>query len=195
MSLQARASLPELPGTWGFGLWNDPFGLSLGFGGTAGRLPALPNAAWYFFASQQNHLSLRNEQPGSGNLVGGYRSPAIPSLLLAPALLGAPLLAVPPVSLGLRQLASKVVQHDLEQVPLDLTQWHNYEMSWTEDGLRFAIDSRQVFVSRLVPQAPMGLVVWLDNQYAAWRPDGRLGYGTLTTPADCWVEITHLQLS
>jgi len=33
LSLQARVSAPALPGTWGFGLWNDPFSLSLGFGG------------------------------------------------------------------------------------------------------------------------------------------------------------------
>src|SRR5262245_12963203 len=45
LSLSARVSSNSIPGTWGFGLWNDPFGLSLGFGGNPLRLPALPNAA------------------------------------------------------------------------------------------------------------------------------------------------------
>ena len=29
LSLEARLSAPELPGTWGFGWWNDPFSLVL----------------------------------------------------------------------------------------------------------------------------------------------------------------------
>jgi len=53
-SLHARLSGTDLPGTWGFGLWNDPFGLSLGFGGQAARLPALPQAAWFMHASPPN---------------------------------------------------------------------------------------------------------------------------------------------
>jgi hypothetical protein len=31
LSLSARTSSNSIAGTWGFGLWNDPFGLSLGF--------------------------------------------------------------------------------------------------------------------------------------------------------------------
>src|SRR6187431_728447 len=48
LSLSARTSSDSITGTWGFGLWNDPFGLSLGFGGNPFRLPALPNAIWFF---------------------------------------------------------------------------------------------------------------------------------------------------
>ena len=44
ISLRARVSAQDHPGTWGFGFWNDPFGLSLGFGGNTSRLPILPNA-------------------------------------------------------------------------------------------------------------------------------------------------------
>ena len=51
LSLEGRSSSAEdIPGTWGFGLWNDPFGLSLGLGGGTRRFPALPNCAWFFFA-------------------------------------------------------------------------------------------------------------------------------------------------
>jgi hypothetical protein len=59
LSLSARASSDSIPGTWGFGLWNDPFGLSLGAGGSPWRLPALPNAVWFFGASEENYLSFK----------------------------------------------------------------------------------------------------------------------------------------
>ena len=74
LELRARASHSQLPGTWGFGLWNDPFGLSLP--GTAGglRLPALPNAAWFFHASEQNSLTLEDDQPGFGWLTAVFQS-------------------------------------------------------------------------------------------------------------------------
>src|SRR6476660_537047 len=59
MSLFARVSSNSIPGTWGFGLWNDPFGFALGFGGYPRRLPALPNAVWFFGASAESYLSFR----------------------------------------------------------------------------------------------------------------------------------------
>ncbi|MFO3796873.1 MAG: hypothetical protein ACK8QZ_06255, partial [Anaerolineales bacterium] len=68
MVVRARASHAAIPGTWGFGLWNDPFGFSLGFGGAPLRLPTLPQAAWFFHASPENYLSFRNDQPGNGFL-------------------------------------------------------------------------------------------------------------------------------
>ena len=94
ISLQARASHQEIPGTWGFGLWNDPFGMKLGFGGKH-LLPALPNAAWFFFASPPNHLSLRNDLPANGALAATFRSPPIPAWVFTPTILTLPLLLIP----------------------------------------------------------------------------------------------------
>ena len=51
MSLRARANAPDLPGTWGLGLWNAPFGLGMNLKDRLVRLPALPNTAWFFHAS------------------------------------------------------------------------------------------------------------------------------------------------
>ncbi|MCW5876899.1 MAG: hypothetical protein KIS85_08455 [Anaerolineales bacterium] len=193
LRLRARASAAQLPGTWGFGLWNDPFGLSLGLGGTAGRLPALPHAAWFFFASPHNHLSLRDEQPGSGCLAGGYAA-RLPAALLAPGLLASPLLVWRPAARWLRRLAARAVAQDLHALPLDPSGWHAYEIEWTQAGLQFRVDSEVVLSSSLQPRPPLGLVLWVDNQYAAWRPDGSLSAGSLATPADCWVEISHLEI-
>ncbi|HNB51355.1 MAG TPA: hypothetical protein PK530_05410, partial [Anaerolineales bacterium] len=69
--VRARASHTVSPGTWGFGLWNDPMSLSLGFG-SGRKLPALPNTAWFFFASPENHLSLRGDLPANGALAGTF---------------------------------------------------------------------------------------------------------------------------
>src|SRR5690606_30297459 len=67
LRLRARISGAQLPGTWGFGLWNEPLSAQFSFG-SGRKLPALPNAAWFFFASPENHLSLRNDLLGHGPL-------------------------------------------------------------------------------------------------------------------------------
>ena len=58
--LQARVSTQELPGTWGFGFWNDPFSFMLAYNRLVPRFPVLPDAAWFFHASPQNYLSFRD---------------------------------------------------------------------------------------------------------------------------------------
>src|SRR5690242_2993538 len=82
LSLSARVSSVSIPGTWGFGFWNDPFGMSLGFGGNRTQLPALPNAIWFFHASQENHLSFQDAKPAQGFLAQTFRSPIFHRLLI-----------------------------------------------------------------------------------------------------------------
>ncbi len=188
LSLRARVSAANLPGTWGFGLWNDPFGFSLGFGGTAGRLPVLPNAAWFFHASPPNWLSFRDEIPARGFFAGTTRSPHLPSLLLAPGLLAAPLLAIRPLSRLLRRLAGQTVRQDAVALSTNVTTWHEYSIFWLREGVEFKIDGETILRTSISPAPPLGLVLWIDNQFAAWTPEGRLGYGTLDNPS-AWLEI------
>lgn len=191
VSLQCRASAADIPGTWGFGLWNDPFSLSMGFGGGVRLLPALPNAAWFFFASSPNHLSLFNDQPGCGALAMSMRSVQIPPVPLATGVLGLPLLLIPKVTKCMRRLARLLVQQDTALMSHDPTQWHEYTLIWGADKLALQVEGAMVLESRCVPNSPLGLVLWLDNQYAALPPDGRLAYGTLANPA-AWIEIKNL---
>ncbi|MGD2026698.1 MAG: hypothetical protein PVI99_02695 [Anaerolineales bacterium] len=192
LQLEARASASELPGTWGFGFWNDPFGLNLGYGG-ARLLPALPNAAWFFFASDNNYLSFRSDIPAAGQLAGAYRAAKVPFWVFAPLAIAAPLLLVRGFSRFARRMAARLIQEDAAQMEHDVTEWHAYALVWEADQVRYAIDGREIFTTGFGPQGPLGLVLWLDNQYAAWRPDGRLGYGTLATkPA--WIEIKNLKV-
>jgi hypothetical protein len=175
MRVQAKVSTTNLPGTWGLGLWNDPFGFSLGFGRTEGRLPVLPNAAWFFHASNPNWLSLRDDIPANGFFAGTWKSPRLPSLLLAPALFTFPLLLIRPFSRVLRRLLSIIVKQDAVPIPVDTTSWHDYSIEWLREFVKFKIDDEIVFKT-------LGLVLWIDNQFAAWTPEGHLGYGTLDSP-------------
>jgi hypothetical protein len=190
-SLRARASHRDLPCTWGFGFWNDPFGFSLGFGGNRWRLPALPNAAWFFFASPENHLALRDGIPGSGQLAAVFRSPRLPAFALAPA---TPLLALRASSRWLRKQAARVITQESVQLELDPTQWHSYALEWRADSVLFHVDDKLILQTQVSPQAPLSFVLWIDNQFAAWRPDGSLRYGVLPTQ-ESWLETQDLRLN
>lgn len=193
LSLRARSSAADLPGTWGFGLWNDPFGLSLGFGGAAARLPALPNAAWFFQASPPNHLALREGLPAQGFFAATLRSPALPALLFAPLAPLLPLLAVRPLSRLVRRLAARFIRQDGAPLAVEADGWHVYTLQWTDAGCHFFVDRQEVLHSRIAPRPPLALVLWIDNQFAAWTPEGRIRWGLLDTPA-AWLEMADLRL-
>ncbi|MGC8838200.1 MAG: hypothetical protein ACP5UM_07270 [Anaerolineae bacterium] len=196
LSLEARVSHSEVPGTWGFGLWNDPFfAVGLGFGGTARLLPALPNAAWFFHASPPNHLTLRDDLPAQGFLAAAFSSPRLPSLLLALGMPFLPLLLWRPAARALQRLARGVVQEDGVSLDLDPTQWHAYALEWRAGGVRFVVDGQTVLETGISPRGPLGLVLWVDNQYAAFRPEGRLAFGTLSCGEPAALEVTSLSVA
>ncbi len=192
MSLRARVSAPDIAGTWGFGFWNDPFSLSLGLGGGEQRLPALPNAAWFFHASPENHLSLRDDLPARGLLAATFCSPRIPSILLGLAVPALPLLLILPLSRQMRRVSRRLIQQDAIELHTDQTKWQEYRLSWTEKRVEFFVNGRSVFNTCVVPQAPLGFVLWIDNQFAAWKPDGRITFGSLELPRQALLEIDAL---
>ncbi|MFZ5856127.1 MAG: hypothetical protein ACOYZ6_04790 [Chloroflexota bacterium] len=203
LSLRARTSGNSIAGTWGFGLWNDPFGLSLGFGGNPFRLPTLPNAIWFFHASEENWLSFKNSgrgdpaPTGSGNgfLAQAFRSPNIPSPLLTlagvPAL---PLLATRRTRKLLRGLARRVVDEDGVRLSVDQTQWHAYRLEWSPTRSAFWMDDALVLETSVSPRPPLGLVIWIDNQFAKFTPEGEIGFGVVKNEA-AWLEVADLQIN
>jgi hypothetical protein len=203
-SLSARTSKDSIPGTWGFGLWNDPFGLSLGFGGSPLRLPALPNAAWFFGASKESYLSFRDTSNSgldtdetsthptrpavNGFLAQTFRSPRFhPSLILA----GLTLLFSRKTT---RRFMGKVISEDGIALSIDVTQWHRYRLDWRENRVSFHVDDVQVFESYVSPNPPLGLVIWIDNQFAAFTPEGKIGFGVLENPEPAWLEIKDIDM-
>lgn len=194
MRLRAKVSDPKIPGTWGFGFWNDPFSLSFGFGGGQRRLPALPNAVWFFFASTQNYLSLRDDLPAQGFLAATFRSPHWPAALLGLGLPALPFLALAPTARFLRKLASRLIHQDAARLPLDTTQWHSYGIHWQNESVQFFVDDIMIFETPVTPLAPLGFVLWIDNQYAAFPPYGKLAYGTLANEKSPRLDIRDLTI-
>ncbi len=193
LSLRARSSTPRVPGTWGFGLWNDPFSLSLGFGGGSRRVPTLPNAAWFFFASSQNYLSFRDDKPAQGFLAQTFRSTQIPTPLLACGAMTFPLLLWPGLARKLRPLFRGWIEEDSFTLKVDVTQWHEYSLEWHIDRVTFRVDD-QTIETAITPKPPLGFVIWIDNQFAAFPSNGRLSFGSLENPHPAWLEIENLSI-
>jgi hypothetical protein len=76
---------------------------------------------------------------------------------------------------------------------IDVTQWHTYTLGWYVDHLTFKAD-HQTFETGITPNAPLGFVLWIDNQYAAFPPTGVLSFGTLANSKAAWLEIEALAL-
>jgi hypothetical protein len=194
LELQARASAKVIPGTWGFGLWNDPFSIgALGGQRRLTRLPTFPNVAWFFFAAPPNHLSLLDDQPGQGWLAMSFRAPHQPGAWLAACLPLAPLLLLPALARRLRAFISRLVGSSAALLPVDPTEWHTYRLEWQAERVQFSLDGQFVLESQAAPAGRLGLVLWVDNQYAAWKPDGGLDWGLLANPEPAWLEIRDLQ--
>lgn len=192
LSLSARTSSSSLPGTWGFGLWNDPFGLSLGFGGKPFRLPALPNAVWFFGASEENYLSFA-DKPASGFLAQSFRAPRFHPLLIPAGL------ALPFSRKMTRRLLGKVIAEDGVELSrgdacIAPTDWHRYRLEWSPKRVLLEVDEAQVFESAVSPNPPLGLVIWIDNQYAAFTPEGKIGFGVLANPEPAWLEVKDIEV-
>jgi hypothetical protein len=193
--LRGRASAKDLPGTWGFGLWNDPFSLSLGLGGGARRFPALPDAAWFFYASPPNYLSFRNDLPAQGFLAAAFQAVSVPAPLLA---LGSPLsalLALPLAAQLGRGLLRRLVRQDTALISTDVTAWHRYTLDWEMRRLVLQVDDQVVLETPVSPCGPLSLVLWIDNQYAALPPRGSLKYGFLSNPVPAWIELADIKLT
>ena len=170
LAVRARFSHPasQLLGTTGFGFWNDPFVM------TGGRLPWLPGALWFFFASPP-----RGPAPG---LSGSARRPAHEHPGRLPLLW-------PPIQ--------RAVHFGKALVPADMTTWHTYVLDWVRDRARFIVDPPPVrpgdpFLEAPSPRGPQGLILWIDNQYLVITPQGRFRWGMLDVPHRQWMEIDHV---
>ena len=195
VTITARASNFDIPGTWGFGLWNDPFSLSLGLGGGIRRFPALPNAAWFFHASPENHLSFQKDKPAQGFLAQTFHSPPIPPALLALAAPVFPLLTLPWLAKRIRPAIARVIKDDSRSINLDVTQWNQYTVQLEQSLVRFKIDKAELFRTKVAPRSPLGFVIWIDNQFASFPPNGKLAYGTMKNSRPAWIEVKQIEIS
>lgn len=193
--VRARSS-PETPqGTLGFGFWNDPFTFSLGQAGAARRLPAPPQAIWYFYGSDPNDIQLIPNSVGSGWKAMVLRSPRLSSLLTLPlGAVGAGLAQLPIFRSAIMRAAQYVISADEARLRLDMCEWHTYEIFWEIDSARFLVDGVEVLSSRNAPSGPLGFVAWIDNQYAVASPRGGFRFGFLPTEQAQWLELQGMKI-
>lgn len=191
LSLRARFShdLQTLLGTAGFGFWNAPYG------DPSRRRPALPQAAWFFYASAPNDLPFAPDEPGRGWFAGTIDAGAPSALALIPLAPGVILLNQ---FAGIRRRLWPDVRRRLgihaAPVPAEMTGWHDYRLEWRPDGARFLVDGAPVLDAPQAPSGPLGFVCWLDNQYLVLTPRGRVRAGTLRADGEQWMEIADLRL-
>ena len=44
------------------------------------------------------------------------------------------------------------------------------------------------------PRPPLGLVIWIDNQYAAFTPEGKIKRGSEENLSEAWLEIENVEI-
>ena len=192
LRLRARFSheADDLVGTAGFGFWNAPFG------DPTVPWPALPQATWFFFGSPPTDLPLAHQAAGRGWFASTLDATSWRALSLIPL--------APPVLLlnqfaPMRQKVWPWVQRHLQisyqSIAAPMTDWHDYQLDWREDGCAFWVDGRLIHKTLYTPRGPLGFVCWIDNQYMVATSNGRFRWGTLPIREEQWLEISDLTIA
>lgn len=192
--LRARFSHPSihetgdpataLSGTAGFGFWNDPFGMA------ASHRPALPQAVWFFYAGPPSNLKLDIDTPGWGWKAATIDARRWQFAVLAPTIpLAVPLMNIPPLYRLLWPVGQRAIGVAERIVPVSMTDWHIYSIEWRRAGVTFGVDGYTLLKTPSAPSGPLGLVIWLDNQYMQVTPWGQFGWGTVAKAEQQWLEI------
>ena len=195
LQVRARISNPLVSGTWGFGFWNDPFAARFGIKGSMRQLPAFPNAAWFFFASPPNYLSLQDHLPANGFLASTFQANSVSPLCLTPGIMALPFLILRPFARFARRLGRIFVHQDSASLNILPTVWHEYRLDWQLNGVSYIVDGNPIFTTPISPDGPLGLVLWIDNQYAAFTPQGKISVGTLSSDTPFWLELENLSVT
>ena len=196
LSLEARASGATPLGTLGFGFWNDPFPSIGGQAGARRVLPALPQALWFFHSSPPSDLPFSPAGEGTGWRAASLRSPAWPGAVVA--VLGAAAVAgmvLRPLRRTLIQLGWRIVEGAQSAPIAGQDAWQRYEIDWSKEEARFMVDGRTVLAAKNPSNGPLGLVLWIDNQWAAFSVASGLRFGIVPNAPEGSLEIRDLRLS
>jgi hypothetical protein len=179
----------RLAGTAGFGFWNDPFLM------TTLRVPALPRAIWFFYASPPSNMKLDLNTPGWGWKAATIDAARLPFLLLAlTAPLALPLMWINPLYRTLWPIAQRVINVSEQGISVPMRDWHIYTLDWGHRSAHFSVDGRRILHCDTPPRGPLGLVIWIDNQYMQVTPQGRIRHGVIGKPGRQWLELDWLSV-
>ena len=111
-----------------------------------------------------------------------FRSPAFDARLIPAGL------AFPFSRKATRRWLGRVIGEAGVRLGVDQTQWHSYRLEWSPTRSTFWVDEARVLETSVSPRPPLGLVIWIDKQFAAFTPEGKIGFGVLAGEA-AWLEI------
>ncbi len=192
LSLRARISDPAtLRGTAGFGFWNHPFA-------PGERGLRVPQALWFFFASSDSEMALAQGVAGSGWKAATFNAQRAPFFALLPAALpGFLLMRVPAFYRRLWRIGQDAIGVREQALPLELlADWHQYTLIREQERVVFLVDDAVVLESsHALPQGALGLIAWIDNQYAIITPQGRFGWGVVPILTRQTLLIRDMQLN
>jgi hypothetical protein len=183
----AEANQRLMRGTAGFGFWNYPLSLT-------GAVLRLPDAIWFFGASQPSNMALVPGVPGWGwkaQIVHAHRLGAVVDI--GPTALSALWGRLS----GHEDAAARWVQRltGAEETRLtnDPREWATYEVEWLPERATFRVNGAAVLVVVNPPDGPLGFVAWVDNQYAVATPRGELRFGTIASERE-WLELDSIRI-
>ncbi len=189
LTVTAQASSTILRGTAGFGFWNHPFS-------PVGWSLRLPQAIWFFFGSPPNNMALAQGVLGYGWKAATISANRWPFALLLPtAPFGFLLMRIPSLYRVLWPLAQRAI--GVSEKALDaalFTERHTYSLEWHVNRAVWMVDGVTVHESAQSPRGPLGLVLWIDNQYAIVTPQGHFGYGVIPIEQEQWLRIAHIHV-
>jgi hypothetical protein len=176
LSLKARWEGPTdgLHGTSGFGFWNDPFMM------TGWRWPSLPQAIWFLVSCPKSNLSLNPDCKNKAGLrsfqVNAWHRAFLKKLFLW-------MLRAPFWNFAKEQWIPQLCK-DIECtetfIDLELHTWNHFEIFWQDQEVSFYVNGELVQNSKCSIKSPLGLVIWMDNQYLVFDPWLNLRYGNCT---------------
>lgn len=172
----------DLRGTYGFGFWNAPYSP------LASRSIALPASAW-FFGNGNGNLAWTTQSHATGFKAATLDTRRLRALTLAPF---SPLLMLANRWSAWYTRTWPVLQPALglsEQMLSTDTTWHHYRIRWHHNALQWYVDERLVHEVAHAPRGPLGLCIWIDNQWLTATPDGRFGWGLTATYSQLEVRL------
>jgi hypothetical protein len=146
---------------------------------------------WLANYSPPSHVALSPQAAGHGARAAVLAAPRLGRLALS---LGNLALRLPGVGRLAVVAAGRAIAGGDLPVVLDLTAWHDVAILWEEGGVDFWLDGAPLGHVLASPAGPLGFVAWIDNQWAALRPDGTAAGGYLATPAEQWLELAHVTI-
>ena len=183
----ADANQRLLRGTAGFGFWNYPLSLT-------GAVLRLPDAIWFFGASQPSNMALVPGMPGWGwkaQVVHAHRLGAVAAA--GPTALSALWGRLS----GREDAAARWVQRltGAQEALLTMIRASGRRTRSTGCAERatFRVNGAPVLVAPNPPPGPLGFVAWVDNQYAVATPRGELRFGTIASERE-WLDLDSIRI-